>query len=185
MTTASVPVLAQDVEPPAKRGRDGNTVVATRYEVDKLAALCALLTEHPAVFPAAVGQPVLPLAIGILDALKMLLRPEANAAQLKDALRAYSMSLAYLLAQSRPGSWRHDLAGVPVAPVSGDHRSSARDRFTALRERRDRLRQARRSKSGPAAIGPGAWGGPEAAAEAVKRALADARLATAECGKRR
>ncbi|WP_200905725.1 hypothetical protein [Methylobacterium sp. ARG-1] len=64
MTNASVPAAAQDVEQPAKIRRDGTTVVATRYEIDKLIALCALLTEHPAVFPAAVGQPVLPLAIG-------------------------------------------------------------------------------------------------------------------------
>lgn len=175
MTNASVPAAAQDVEQPAKIGRDGNTVVATRYEIDKLTALCALLTEHPAVFPAAVGQPVLPLAIGILDALKPLLRPETTAAQLKDALRAYSMSLAYLLAQSRPGSWRHDLAGVPIAPVSEEHRSSARDRFMALRVRRDRLRQARRSMSEPAAIGPEALGGTEAAGEVVRPAMAGAR----------
>lgn len=175
MTNASVPAAAQDVEQPAKIWRDGTTVVATRYEIDKLIALCALLTEHPAVFPAAVGQPVLPLAIGILDALKPLLRPEATAAQLKDALRAYSMSLAYLLAQSRSDAWRHDLAGVPVALVSEEHRSSARDRFMALRVRRDQLRQARRSMSEPAAIGPGARGGTEASGEVVKPVMAGAR----------
>ncbi|MGX9984758.1 ProQ/FINO family protein [Methylobacterium fujisawaense] len=175
MTNASVPAAAQVAEQPAKITPNGNAVVATRYEIDKLTALCALLTEHPVVFPAAIGRPVLPLAIGILDALKPLLRPEATAAQLKDALRTYSMSLAYLLAQSRSGSWRHDLAGVPVAPVSEEHRSSAWDRFTALRARRNQLRQARRSKIEPAAIGGQAKGGTEASSEVVKPAMAGAR----------
>ncbi|MGT2482170.1 ProQ/FINO family protein (plasmid) [Methylobacterium oryzae CBMB20] len=175
MTNASVPAATQVAERPAKIGPNGHPVVVTRYEVDKLAALCALLIEHPAVFPAAVGQPVLPLAIGILDALKTLLRPEATAAQLKVALRAYSMSLAYLLAQSRPGSWRHDLAGEPVAPVSADHRSSARDRFTALRARRDRLRQAQRSKIEPATVGPEGRGDTEAVGEVLRQANGERR----------
>ena len=147
MTIAPMPVAVQADEQPTKTGRDGNAVVASRYEIDKLAALCALLMQRPAVFPTVVGQPVLPLAIGILDALKPLMRPDASATQLKAALRAYSASLAYLLAQSRPGSWRHDLAGVPVAQVSEEHRSSARDRFVALRAHRDRLRKAQRSRS--------------------------------------
>lgn len=121
--------------------------MARGYEIDKLTALCALLTERPAVFPTEVGQPVLPLAIGILEALKPIMRPETTEAQMKDALRVYSRSLAYLLAQSRPGSWRHDLSGMPVAPVSEDHRSGSRDRFAALRTHRDRLREARRRTS--------------------------------------
>lgn len=139
------PVAASRTEPGVGLEQNTDIVVATRYEIDKLAALCALLTEQPAVFPAAVGQAVRPLALGILEALKPLLRAEAGIEQLRAALRVYTLSLAYLLAQSRPGAWRHDLAGVPVAPVSEEHRSSARQRFIAARAHRDRVRKERRA----------------------------------------
>ena len=89
------------------------------------AALRALLTQPPAVLPNQVGDPLLPLQIGIWDALLALLRPGAEPEALARALRAYTRSTGYFMACARKDAMRHDLDGRAVEPVSEEHRTGA------------------------------------------------------------
>src|SRR3954452_14856708 len=69
-------VKAAKTRDPARRP---NVPVAAReWDVAHAAALRALLTQPPAVLPNQVGDPLLPLQIGIRDALLALLRPGAE-----------------------------------------------------------------------------------------------------------
>ena len=149
MVDAPITATASDTEPTASAGPAARTVVATRYEIARVAELCALLREWPPVFPTEIGAPIRPLALGIHDALKALTRPETDDAQLKQALRGYCLGLGYLLAQGRPGAWRYDLAGHPVEPVSEEHRRTAWTRFKTVRAHRERIRAARRTAQPP------------------------------------
>ena len=139
MVDAPITAPAPSPEPKAA------TVVAGRYEVSRAAELCALLRERPPVFPTALGDPVRPLALGILRALTPLARPETTPQQLKQAVRVYCLGLSYLLAQGRPGAWRYDLSGHLVEPVSEEHRENARTRFKSVRAYRDRIQTERRA----------------------------------------
>ncbi|MFL5190713.1 MAG: ProQ/FINO family protein [Microvirga sp.] len=89
------------------------------------AALRSLLIEPPAVLPNQVGDPLLPLRIGIWDALLALLRPGAEPEALARALRAYTRSTGYFMACARKGAMRHGLDGRAVEPVSEEHRTGA------------------------------------------------------------
>ena len=68
-------------------------------------ALRTLLTQPPAL-SNQVGDPVLPLQIGIWDALLALLRPGAEPDALARALRAYTRSTGYFLACARKDAMR-------------------------------------------------------------------------------
>jgi sRNA-binding protein len=89
------------------------------------AALRALLTQAPVVLPNQVGDPLLPLQIGIRDALLALLRPGAEPEALARALRAYTRSTGYFMACARTDAMRHDLDGRAVEPVNEEHRTGA------------------------------------------------------------
>ena len=78
-------------------------VTAREWDVAHAAALRALLTQPPAVLPNQVGDPLLPLQIGIRDALLALLRPGAEPEALARALRAYTRSTGYFMACARKG----------------------------------------------------------------------------------
>src|SRR6185312_8421941 len=62
-----------------------------------------------AVLPNQVGDPLLPLQIGIWDALLALLRPGAEPEALARALRAYTRSTGCFMVCARKGAMRHDL----------------------------------------------------------------------------
>jgi ProP effector len=68
---------------------------------------------------------VLPLRIGVWDALLALLRPGAEPEVLVRALRAYTRSTGYFMACARKDAMRHDLDGRAVEPVSEEHRTGA------------------------------------------------------------
>ena len=72
-----------------------------------------------------MGDPLLPLQIGIRDALLALLRPEAEPEALAQALRAYTRSTGYFMACARKDAMRHDLDGRAAEPVSEEHRTGA------------------------------------------------------------
>jgi hypothetical protein len=119
-------VTAKKTTNPAGRPRPPQGPVAAReWDVAHAAALRALLTQPPAVLPNQVGDPLLPLQIGIWDALLALLRPGAEAETLARALRAYTRSTGYFMACARKGAMRHDLDGQAVEPVSEEHRMGA------------------------------------------------------------
>ena len=85
-------------------------VAAREWDVAHAAALRALLTQPPAVLPNQVGDPLLPLQVGIRDALLALLRPGAEPEALARALRAYTRSTGYFMACARNDARRHDRA---------------------------------------------------------------------------
>ena len=71
--------LAENTTDPARQPRTPCGPVAAReWDVAHAAALRALLKQPPAVLPTQVGDPLLPLQIGIWDALLALLRPRAE-----------------------------------------------------------------------------------------------------------
>ena len=64
---------------PARRPRTPRGLVPRESEMWRMQrALRALLTQPPAVLPTQVGDPLLPLQIGIWDALLALPRPGAE-----------------------------------------------------------------------------------------------------------
>src|SRR4051794_8262869 len=89
----------------------------------------------PAVLPNQVGDPLLPLRIGIRDVLLPLPRPGAEPEALARALRAYTRSTGYFMACARKDAMRHDLEGRAVEPVSEEHRAGA---VKAVQGRRSR-----------------------------------------------
>jgi hypothetical protein len=127
---------------PARRSRPPQgPATAREWDVAHAAVLRALLTQPPAVLPTQVGDPLLPLRIGIWDALLALLRPGAEPEALARALRAYTRSTGYFMACARKDAMRHDREGRAVEPVSEEHRTGAlkavqgrRRRPTAQRE---------------------------------------------------
>jgi hypothetical protein len=115
--------------------RPSGPVAAREWDVAHSAALRSLLIEPPAVLPNQVGDPLLPLRIGIWDALLALLRPGAEPEALARALRAYTRSTGYFMACARKDAMRHDLDGRAVEPVSEEHRTGA---VKAVQGRRSR-----------------------------------------------
>ena len=105
--------------------RPSGPVAAREWDVAHAAALRALLTQPPAVLPNQVGDPLLPLQIGIRNALLPLLRPGAEPEALARALRAYTRSTGYFMACARKDAMGHDLDGRAVEPVSEEHRTGA------------------------------------------------------------
>jgi hypothetical protein len=105
--------------------RPNGPVAAREWDVAHAAALRALLIQPPDVLPNQVGDPLLPLQIGIRDALLALLRPGTEPEALARALRAYTRSTGYFMACARKDAMRHDLDGRAVEPVSEEHRTGA------------------------------------------------------------
>ncbi len=119
-------VKAAKTTDPVRRPRPPSGPVAAReWDVAHASALRALLTQPPAVLPNQVGDPLLPLRIGVRDALVVLLRPGAEPDALARALRAYTRSTGYFMACARKDAMRHDLDGRVVEAVSEEHRTGA------------------------------------------------------------
>src|SRR4051794_2163870 len=137
--------------------RPHGPVTAREGDVAHAAALRALLTQPPAVLPNQVGDPLLPLQIGICEALLALLRPGAEPEALARALRAYTRSTGYFMACARKDAMRHDLDRRAVEPVSEEHRTGA---LKAVRERRRRSAPERvLSGLAPLPLADGTWSG--------------------------
>ena len=123
---SSAPRQTKRTAGPAHRPRPPQGLVTAReWDVAHAAALRALLIQPLAVLPNQVGDPLLPLQIGIRDALLALLRPGAEPEALARALRAYTRSTGYFMACARKDAMRHDLGGRAVEPVSEEHRTGA------------------------------------------------------------
>jgi hypothetical protein len=140
--------LARKTTGLARRPRPPSGPVAAReWDVAHAAALRALLTQAPAVLPNQVGDPLLPLRIGIWDALLALLRPGAEPEALARALRAYTRSTGYFLACARKDAMRHDLDGRAAELVSEEHRTGA---LKAVQGRRRRPAAQAQTEKGDA-----------------------------------
>ncbi len=117
--------------------------MTTQTEVPNMSAQArALLIELRQRFPA-FGQ-CLPLAIGI-DKLLLAEMPELSRKTLRVALNMHTNSSRYLKAMAT-ATQRFDLAGVPAAEVSEEHRARAvemlKERFKKEREQRNASRLA-------------------------------------------
>src|SRR4051794_3444452 len=114
---SSAPRQTKKTTDPAHRPRPPQgPITAREWDVAHAAALRALLSEAPAVLPKQVGDPLLPLRVGIWDALVALLRPGAEPEALARALRAYTRSTGYFMACARKDGDAHDLDGRAVEP---------------------------------------------------------------------
>jgi ProQ/FINO family len=123
---SSAPRQTKKTADPAHRPRPPQgPVTAREWDVAHAAALRVLLTRPPTVLPNQVGDPLLPLQIGIWDAFLALLRPGAEPEALARAVRAYTRSTGYFMACARKDAMRHDLEGRAVEPVSEEHRTGA------------------------------------------------------------
>jgi sRNA-binding protein len=90
-----------------------------------------LLGDLPAVFPTEDDRRIRPLAIGIdqpLVALAVERGAEADqaAAAIRQVLRRYCRSGAYLSALNQPEALRHALNGTPGKPVAAAHKVPGR-----------------------------------------------------------
>src|SRR3954454_267798 len=134
--TSSAPRQTKKTADPAGRRRTpSGPVTAREWDVAHAAVLRALLTQPPAVLPNQVGDPLLPLQIGIWDAFLARLRPGAEPEALARALRAYTRSTGYFMACARKDAMRHDLDGLAVEPGSEEHRTGAVKPVQARRRR--------------------------------------------------
>ncbi len=114
------------------------TIAANVNDVRKAAAINELLGKPADVLPSGEGDPVVPLAIGIFEALRTRLNPDLPIIQLRRAVSAYARSKNYLLASAQPDAMRHDIDGKPVGPVSPEDRLAAQLRVTEIRQQRRR-----------------------------------------------
>ena len=108
-------------------------VLAREREVAKTAAINALLTQPIAVLPAKLGDPVRPFALGLWNEIRALLRPEISVSTLRKAMATYVHARSYQIAVARPGSFRHDINGEPVEPVSDEDRMDALQKYEGFR----------------------------------------------------
>ena len=81
-------------------------------------------TVWPEVLPRTWDGPFKPLALGIDKALKARV-PDAKHKNLSRLLGKYTASHRYLIALSCKDSWRYDIDGNLVEPVSNAHRAFA------------------------------------------------------------
>jgi len=126
---------AKTTDPGGRARTSSGPIAAREWYVAHATALRALLIQPPAVLPKQVGDPLLPLQIGIWDGLLALLRPGTEPEALARALRAYTRGTGYFMACARKDAMRHDLDGRAVEPVSEEHRTGA---LKAVQGRRHR-----------------------------------------------
>lgn len=132
---------------PTLRRRKVTPVTATLRNIQLPEKLFAHSTERPAVFPAEVGDPVLHLAIGTLQALERIAVLGTTTKQIKRALRHYIEGMAHLLAAGLSGAQCHDFSGTPVEPVGEVRLLDFRKCFKLVKQRRDTIREAQRQLS--------------------------------------
>lgn len=111
-------------------------VAATERDVQKAGAINALLVRPIDVLPQKAGDPIRPLAVGIFNEIRALLKPDVGATKLRRAIAVYVRLKRYYFASAQSDAMRHDLAGVPVEPVSAADRLEAQRRFLELKRTR-------------------------------------------------
>jgi sRNA-binding protein len=108
-------------------------IIATERDVEKASAINALLVCPIGVLPTNPGDPVRPFAVGLFNDMRPLVKPDIGLMRLRRAIAAYAHSKRYYFATAQPDAMRHDLAGMPVEPVSEADRLIAQQRFLELK----------------------------------------------------
>src|SRR3954462_6033644 len=133
-------VLRLAVSPSVRPSRAPAAPPRARPTAVSRSASRTVLRAQGAATPG-VGDPLLPLQIGIWDALLALLRPGAEPEALARALRAYTRSTGYFMAFGPEGALRPGLGGRAGEPVSEEHRTGA---VKAVQGRRTRSSEQKR-----------------------------------------
>jgi len=108
-------------------------VAASERDVQKADTINALLVVKIDVLPQKAGDPIRPFVIGILDDIRPLLKPGARLTKLRRAVAIYARLKRYYFASAQPDSMRHDLAGMPIEPVSPADRMEAQRQFLEMK----------------------------------------------------
>ncbi|KAB2739930.1 MULTISPECIES: ProQ/FINO family protein [Brucella/Ochrobactrum group] len=111
-------------------------VTATDKDLRRAMAIADLLVQPLGILPAAVGDPIRPVAIGFFQQVSPYLSPGESVTALRRAIGAYVHSKRYYLACSRPDAMRHDINGEPVEPVSDSDQLNAQKRLQIFREQK-------------------------------------------------
>ncbi|KSV84372.1 ProQ/FINO family protein [Sinorhizobium sp. GL28] len=114
--------------------KNSSPVLAREREVAKTEAINTLLTRSIAILPAKLGDPIRPFALGLWNDIRPLLKPEISVTALRKAMATYVHSRSYQIAVARPGSFRHDINGEPVEPVSDADRLDALKKHESFKE---------------------------------------------------
>lgn len=108
-------------------------ILSTSLDIEKAEAIAALITRPVSLLPRTEGDQIKPFAIGIWDDFRNLQIPNTSASPLRRALGSYLHSKRYLFACAQPDSFRHNIDGDPVEPVSEQDRLAAQKAFLKLK----------------------------------------------------
>ncbi|WHT44340.1 MULTISPECIES: ProQ/FINO family protein [Brucella/Ochrobactrum group] len=111
-------------------------VTATDKDLRRATAITNLLVQPLGILPAAVGDPIRPVAIGFFQQVSPFLSPGVSVTALRRAIGAYVHSKRYYLACSRPDAMRHDIDGEPIEPVSDSDQQNAQKSLQIFREQK-------------------------------------------------
>ncbi len=64
-------------------------IAATDFDIQKTAAINALLVSPIGILPTKPGHPIRPFAIGLFDDIRRLLKPDIGATTLRRAVGAF------------------------------------------------------------------------------------------------
>ncbi|MBB3165741.1 sRNA-binding protein [Rhizobium laguerreae] len=110
-------------------------IVAADTDIRKAEAISALLVRPIGILPSKLGDHIRPFAIGLFEEIRALLKPGVGVTTLRRAVAAFVHSKRYYFASAQPDSFRHDIDGRELEPMSDDDRMTAQNRFLALKQK--------------------------------------------------
>lgn len=110
-------------------------IKAIEWDVQKAAAINALLVEPAGILPSTVNDEIKPFEVGLFDHFRARIRQEASVTQLRRAVAAYVHTKRYYFASAQPGAMRHDFNGRAIGPVSQTDMVIAQSRFVELKQK--------------------------------------------------
>lgn len=114
---------------------------ANQRMIELASAINHHLTAPLDVLPVSIGATVKPFAIGISPSIEARMKPDASLSELKLAIRKYTRNRFYMLASAQHGAMRHDIDGIPVEPVSYEHRLAAKVTWMRMQEAIEKRRK--------------------------------------------
>lgn len=109
-------------------------VTATDKDLRRATAITNLLVQPLGILPAAVGDPIRPVAIGIFQHVSPFLSPGISVTALRRAIGAYVHSKRYYLLYSRREAMRHDINDNPIEPVSDSDKVNSQKYLQTFRQ---------------------------------------------------
>ncbi|CDZ40199.1 ProQ/FINO family [Neorhizobium galegae bv. officinalis] len=109
-------------------------IVAADIDIHKAEAINALLVRPIGILPGKLGDHIRPFAIGLFEEIRALLKPDVGVTTLRRTVAAFVHSRRYYFASAQPDSFRHDIDGRQLEPVSDDDRVTAQNRFLTVEQ---------------------------------------------------